>query len=372
MAAFGHIEGVREALLGQYPVKRLGALIEEVGVADADPVEPVAVVLEGTQLGPDFRRILRTDGQGADVVEGRRIELRGREGVASAHRQAGNGPGGGLRDGAEVTLYERDDLGYEAVDIGIGIAGAAGVEACVLEAEGLSGLLGGIAVGHHDDHRDGLTALDEVVEDLCGAAHRGPGLLVTAASVEEVQHGILDLLVLGILVSVRGVDYHTAVDAEQRAVIPHRGQRAAMLGLVISRGALAGYEDHIEVAGAVTLDTEIDRVVDGHSVHDEVVGVDLGLERGNGDFPDASLPFLHRDGGGGIVHPVAGQGDDRGVVGGQAEGHGAVGKNLRRDDLLPAGEVRYFLGGSSPREEQDGCEECHKPFHIQMFSVIVI
>ena len=91
MAAVGDEEGVLEALLGEDAVKGLRALVEEVGLADAHPVELVAVLLEGAQLGADLGGVLRADGLRGDPVEDGRIELGGREGVAAAHRQAGNG-----------------------------------------------------------------------------------------------------------------------------------------------------------------------------------------------------------------------------------------------------------------------------------------
>ena len=320
MASFGDVEGVLEAFLGEDTVKGLSALVEEVGVADADPVEAVAVILEGPQLGADLGGVLRADGERADVVEGRGVELRGRQGVAAAHRQAGDGAGRRLGDDAETLFHEGDDLGDKALDIGIGVSRIAEIDIGSLQAEGLGRLLVGIAVGHHDDHRHGLSLLDKVVEDLGGAAHRGPGLLVAAASVEEIKDGILDLLVLGIVIAVRSIDDHSAVEAELGAVIPQSGEGPAVLGLIVCRRALAGDEHHIEVAGAVALDLEVDGVVDGHSVHDEIVGVDLRLEGGDGDFPDASLAFLHRDGGGALRHPVSRQGNDGGVVSRKAEG----------------------------------------------------
>ena len=317
MAAFGDVEGMLEAFLGEDPVEGLGALVEEVGVADADPVEAVAVILEGPQLGADLGGVLRADGERADVVEGRGVELRGRQGVAAAHRQSGDGAGRRLGDDAETLFHEGDDLGDEALDIGIGVCRIAEVDIGGFQAEGLGRLLVGIAVGHHDDHRHGLSLLDKVVEDLGGAAHRGPGLLVAASSVEEIQDGILGAL--GGLVAIGSVHDHTAVEAELGAVIPQSGEGPAVLGLIVCRRALARDEHHIEVAGAVALYLEVDGIVDGHSVHDEIVGVDLRLEGGDGDFPDASFAFLHRDGGGALRHPVSRQGNDGGVVSRQAE-----------------------------------------------------
>ena len=87
---------------------------------------------------------------------------------------------------------------------------------------------------------DCLTAFDEVVHYLGGAAHGGPGLLVAAASVEEVEDGILDLLVLGIIVAVGSIDDHPAVEAELGTVVPESGEGTPMGSFVIDGGAFAG------------------------------------------------------------------------------------------------------------------------------------
>ena len=58
VAAFGDEEGVLEAFLGEDPVEGEGSFVEEVGLADTYPVELVAGLLDGTQLGADLRGIL--------------------------------------------------------------------------------------------------------------------------------------------------------------------------------------------------------------------------------------------------------------------------------------------------------------------------
>ena len=117
-----------QAFFGQDAVKGLGAFVEEIGIADAHEVESVAVILEGAQLGTDLRGILRADGQRADVVEGRRVQLRCGQSVAAAHRKTGDGAGRGLGDDAETLLDERDDFGDKALDIGVGVGRIAGVD----------------------------------------------------------------------------------------------------------------------------------------------------------------------------------------------------------------------------------------------------
>ena len=284
--------------------------------------------------------------------------------MAAAHRQARDGAAVGLCDGPVLLVDERDDLLHEAVHVGVLPLGILTVHLDGLEAEGVRGLLVRVAVRHHHDHRLREALLDEVVQDLGGAAHRGPGFLVTAAAVEEVEDGILGLGVL--LVAVRGVHGHTAGDAQERAVIPAVGHGTVVLGLIIVLGALAGDEQHVQVAGAVALDLVVQRVVDGDAVHDEVVGVDFRFRGVDGDFPDTAFTLGHVDGARPwVLHPVAGELDAGGIVGAEAEGDLAV-FHLGRDDAGTAaahGEVGEFLPEEGGHREESGSEKGEDSFH---------
>ncbi len=238
----------------------------------------------------------------------------------------------------------------------------AGIDVGGPEPEGLRSLLIGVAVRHDDDHWDGLAALDEVVQDLGRAAHGCPRLLVASTAVQQVKDGVFGPF--GILVTIRGIYDHAAVEAEQGAVVPHGGKGAAMSGFVVDSGALAGDEHHVEVTGTVTLDLIVDRVIDGYSVHDEVVGVDLGLEAGDGDLPDASRPLRHGNGTLALSHPVAGKVHRRGVVSGKAESHGAAVIHFGRDHLLTAGEIGNLLGRCRHGKQQNSCKQHCKSFHV--------
>ena len=107
-----------------------------------------------------------------------------------------------------------------------------------------------------------------------------------------------------------------------------------MVGLEVRSGALAGYHQHVQVSSTVALDHVVLGIIDRDAVHYEVVGVDLGLGKVDGDGPYSVL-LLHGDG---ALDPVAGKGHYRGVLGCEAECHLAVG-DFRRDDLLASAEI---------------------------------
>ena len=81
------------------------------------------------------------------------------------------------------------------------------------------GLLRGVAVRHHHDHRLRLALRDEVVKDLGGAAELHPRLLVSAHSVQKVKHRVSDPAAF--LIAGRSIDRHPAPHSKRRAVIPN-------------------------------------------------------------------------------------------------------------------------------------------------------
>ena len=293
--------------------------------------------------------------------------------MAAAHGKTGDGAGLRLRDDAVVLLDERDDFLAEAHDIAVHHAVALGfahvlhgvaVELLLLDrdVEGLGGLLVAVAVRHDDDHRLGEALLDEVVEDLGGAAHGGPGLFVTTCTVEQIEHRIFLLGV--VLVAVRSIDSQTAVDAEDLAVIPRVADGTALVGFDIVLGTLARNDEHVEETGTVALDLDVLRVIDGDAVHDKIIGVNLRGRERNLDFPDIVGATAHVDGA--AVrdgHPVSAELEDGGVVGLEPAGH-AVALDLRRDDgsLATEGEIVEFLrhGGQGQRSS---CCDHKQSFH---------
>ena len=78
------------------------------------------------------------------------------------------------------------------------------------EAIGSSG--GGMAVGHYDEHGDGLFVRDEIVENHVCAADGGPGILCIAASVQEEHYWEFRVRVF--IVIGRSIDVERAGDAE--------------------------------------------------------------------------------------------------------------------------------------------------------------
>ena len=351
------------AVAGEGLVEDLGVGPGEVVGAAANPVEFVPSLLDALKLGVEFFTVADAAAEGADIVEHVRIEDGGAGGMAAAHREAGDGARGLLGDGPVVLLDEGDDLGDEALDIGVGLVDLLGGK-----VQGTGSLLSGIAVRHDHDHRLCETLLDEVVEDLGGAAHRDPGFLVAAGSMQEIEDGIF-LLGIG-LVAVRGVDGQTAVEAEDLAVIPGMAHGSALVGFHIVLAALSGDYDHAEETGAVPLHEDVLGVVDGDSVHDEVVGVDLRTGAGDLDFPDVVGAADHVDG---TAGPGGAEPDIGRVVGAEAEGHAVV-LDLRGNDAAASSlEVRQFLGVQCTCKHADRCDDGKDSFHLSLcFSKVFV
>ena len=75
------------------------------------------------------------------------------------------------------------------------------------------------AVRHHDDHRLCLSFCDKVVKDLGCSSQVAPRILVTAASVKQVEYGIFCLRI--VLITGRGVDGDSSLRLESGGVLPN-------------------------------------------------------------------------------------------------------------------------------------------------------
>ena len=130
-----------------------------------------------------------------------------------------------------------------------------------------------------------------------------------------------------------------------------------LLCLVVVLAAFAGYEEHGEITGAVTLHQYILRVVDSYSVDDEIVGV--YFRRGEGDLYRPYIVFsaLHVDPDTGILHPGAAEFDYRGKVGLEPEDYAVLDDYRRDDGLGSASEVGQFLGAERSGKEKAGDEK---------------
>ena len=144
----------------------------------------------------------------------------------------------------------------------------------------------------------GLSLLDQVVHDGGHAAHGFPGVLVTAAAVEQVQDRILDLLVLDVFVTVRGVHIHTAFETQGRRIVPDHLDIAVPGGALVVLGYLARDDQDAQEPHSVPLDERIGRIGGIDPVDVEVVGPEFGCGRVDGDGPDTVR--------------TAGQGNDQG------------------------------------------------------------
>ena len=214
-----------------------------------------------------------------------------------------------------------------------------------------SGLHFGMAVGHHDDHRLGLALGDQVVHDLAGASEYDPLVLVAAAAVKQVEHGIA---LVAVLIAVGGVDVHAPVLAYAVGVVPARGEGSVgdvLHGVEVSLSA--AYEEHVVHGSEVTVYVGVVGVDGGDAVNHEHIAVELGLQRLGGVFPEAVLALDHVDEPGsdhasdgvvghhvgevtGYLHAVRLGGDE-------TEGHRIVGVHDGGLDVL--GDEEVLLGG---------------------------
>lgn len=292
------------ALVEQGTVLDVG-LVEEVFLADADPVE-LRGMLELTDefvLHIVVDIAVRTFGtshatcgsrEEADVVEEVGIVERGVEGVHAAHGEAADGAGALLLDDAVVALDILDDVGEGSLEVagnaliaterGGGIVGAL--------AEG--GRLAGIAVGHDDDHRLGLALRDEVVHDLCGTTEVGPCFLVAACSVEEVEDRVL---LLALLIACGGVDGEaTLLHAERGAGVPDLADVAVgdvLYGVEVA--LLTGDDEDAAEAGDVARLEAVVGVGHGEAIDDEAIAIEFRGKGLGGEGPHAVLILRHGD-----------------------------------------------------------------------------
>ena len=185
-----------------------------------------------------------------------------------------------------------------------------------------------VAVRHHHDHRLRFARCDQVVHDDVGAPHRNPRVLIAAAAVQQVQHGIAGLIGL---VAGRRVDIHAAAILFQRGRgVPHDMNRPVRDVLEIPAvGFFTGNHQEVVDAGAIALRLAVTGVESLHAVDEIPVAPQLRAERANGDRPDSGIVFGHLD----IARslPASVQGDLVRLGSRQAERHAAIRKNFGRD-----------------------------------------
>lgn len=107
-----------------------------------------------------------------------------------------------------------------------------------------SGLLVGVAVWHHHNHRFRLSLGDKVVEDACCVSEFKPRILIASASVQQIQHGIF---LPGLAIVGRQVDRQAAVGMQSVGVIPHlRHRTVSHIAHLIVVGASSAYIKNAE------------------------------------------------------------------------------------------------------------------------------
>ena len=137
-------------------------------------------------------------------------------------------------------------------------------------------------VRHHDDHRPGLALRQQVVRDVLARPKDGPGGLVVARAVEQVEDRVASRRVL--VVARRRVDIEPAPPAQRlRAVLvdAHGAVRHVLESW--SRGGSPGTSRMLVPRRAHRLDGRVGRVEGREPVDGEAVAVEVGVERADGD-----------------------------------------------------------------------------------------
>ena len=208
--------------------------------------------------------------------------------MSATHRESGDGATFFLLDCPVIAIDEGDDLtkgGRERRDAGPGVLVGVGVAEV-----GGRGLLGGVAVGHHEDHRFRLAGGDQVVQDLGGAPQVQPGILVTGVAVQEIENGII---LLAVFIARRRVDVHPAAHLELGAVVPAGCDGAVRYVLHAIKVTLLSADDEVVHPARDVFYEGIVQVQDGLSVHGQAVEIHFGSKRRRGIGPD-SVDFPER------------------------------------------------------------------------------
>ena len=343
------------------------ALDQEIFFAAGNPVylrrrrlqgEDLLLALRVVYIDAKAAQVGKSHAHHPDVIEEFRVLKGSVHGLQPAHAQAGQSPV--FLPGCHLVV--RFDIGdhilYQAFfEHHIGHAAYPCTGSLKGRAHGESRGLVGVTVGHHHQHGFCFTRIDQVVEDVGRCAQAGPGLLVTPAPVQQVEHR---KVVVAFRISRRGVDKHAAGEAQGGRIVPHRLHTAfgAGLGPVQIRSRTG----HIQHAGraetTVSHDVLVRRVEGSHPVYHKGVGVEFRVHGRNRHRPGPVLVFLK---GGhllgkapiairGIRHPVPGKLHSPGIGGQNPEGDRVVGCQLGRYHRGILGE---FLGGKGPCQEQN-------------------
>lgn len=189
--------------------------------------------------------------------------------LTAPHRQSGEGPGFAVGPHRIRLLDEGDQ-----VDEQILLKGGEGGR--LLGNRIARGhILGGAAIGKHDDHRRRLLFGIQVVENLIGDAAARPFVFVAADPVQQVEHRIL--LILGI--PGRRIDLRLPFGPDRRRVVldglelAPRDALAADVKAFCRRDELLGLNRGLlcccnQIHPAEDCDGDNDRLYDGDSLYD--------------------------------------------------------------------------------------------------------
>ena len=218
--------------------------------------------------------------------------------MTTTHRQTTDGTSGTALDGAVVLIHIIHNI-HEAGGNGSSCrflwSITTATETWGVHAErplARSRLTVGVAVGHHHNHRLGLTSCYQIVENLSGTTEFTPCVLVTARAMKQIHDRITATLVVA-----RGrIDGHTALHLQRGAWIPHLREvavRHLIHAVEVALVTLLGADDkNVGKRYYVTIHIDVGRVLDArHAVDIEGVAVHFRSQLVGGVAPHAVLAF---------------------------------------------------------------------------------
>ena len=196
--------------------------------------------------------------------------------MAATHRESCHGTARTLADGLVVAVDEPHNIHEAFLHRGLCPTFPEGVaigHVHALVPPSGSRITGGVAVGHHHNHRHAATLGYQVVHNLRRAPQVSPRRLVAAESVQQIHHGETPLAVVG----SRQIDRHTALLTQRRTVVPYSAQRAVGHVVHLIEMALVvvplRHDEDVAQGRDVAVHVAVGGVNESLAVHREAIGV---------------------------------------------------------------------------------------------------
>ena len=218
MGVFVHVPDVGNIVLLEVGVDTLADADEPILVA-AGNVEQLQLLDGRRRIGHEFRRRPRVRGRGKPAHPRKGVEVCQAEveRLPAAHGKPGQRAVLAIGLHGIVGLDKGNDVLEEIVLERRSPAPEAGAQTAT-PATARIRVGRGIAIGQDEDHGFELLVCDQIIENDIRHSLLGPFLLLIAAdAVEQIEHGILLVLV----VAGRGIDLHPALHPNRLRVVIH-------------------------------------------------------------------------------------------------------------------------------------------------------